>query len=67
MWLLAVGSVITVGQRMWSISRSPGARDLIPLAPSAPDVDTDAETDVGAGTDTDTETQAGPDAGTGTR
>lgn len=67
MWLLAIGSVITVGQRMWSISRSPGARDLIPLAPSAPDVDTDAETDAAAGTDTATETQAGPDAGTGTR
>ena len=30
-WLLAVGSVVTVGQRMLSISRSPGARDLLPL------------------------------------
>ncbi|KAF0968382.1 phosphatidylinositol phosphate synthase [Gordonia sp. YY1] len=39
MWLLAVGSVITVGQRMWSISNSPGARDLIPLKPD-PDDDT---------------------------
>nr|WP_212763067.1 CDP-alcohol phosphatidyltransferase family protein [Gordonia araii] len=34
MWVLAVASVITVGQRMWSISRSPGARDLIPTAPA---------------------------------
>ncbi|WP_439032788.1 phosphatidylinositol phosphate synthase [Gordonia terrae] len=36
MWLLAVGSVITVGQRMWSISESPGARDLIPI-PAEPE------------------------------
>ena len=37
MWVLAVLSVVTVGQRMWSIARSPGARDLIPLpSPSAP-------------------------------
>ncbi|MFZ2511751.1 MAG: CDP-alcohol phosphatidyltransferase family protein [Gordonia sp. (in: high G+C Gram-positive bacteria)] len=33
MWLLAVTSVITVGQRMWSIYNSPGARELIPMAP----------------------------------
>ncbi len=32
MWVLAVASVITVGQRMWSIRTSPGAKDLIPLA-----------------------------------
>ena len=32
MWVLAVLSVITVGQRMWSIYSSPGGRDLIPLA-----------------------------------
>ncbi|NDZ95227.1 CDP-alcohol phosphatidyltransferase family protein [Streptomyces sp. SID6673] len=31
-WALAGLSVITVGQRMWSIYSSPGARDLIPLA-----------------------------------
>lgn len=31
MWILAVASVITVGQRMWSIAQSPGARDLIPI------------------------------------
>ncbi|MFT4043494.1 MAG: CDP-alcohol phosphatidyltransferase family protein [Gordonia sp. (in: high G+C Gram-positive bacteria)] len=37
MWLLAAGSVITVGQRMWSIAQSPGARDLIPLAKPATD------------------------------
>ncbi|MET9202179.1 phosphatidylinositol phosphate synthase [Gordonia sp. NPDC003585] len=37
MWLLAAGSVITVGQRMWSISRSPGARDLIPTEKTPPD------------------------------
>ncbi|MBD0861432.1 CDP-alcohol phosphatidyltransferase family protein [Gordonia sp. zg691] len=46
MWLLAVGSVITVGQRMWSISRSPGARDLIPIK------NAEAE-ESGAGGDTD--------------
>lgn len=37
MWLLAVGSVITVGQRMWSIAQSPGARDLIPTAAPSDD------------------------------
>ena len=67
MGLLAIGSVITVGQRMWSISRSPGARDLIPLAPSTTDADTDTGTDAVTGTDADNETQAGPDAGTGSR
>ncbi len=35
MWLLAVGSVYTVGQRMVSIARSPGARELIPTEASA--------------------------------
>lgn len=35
MWVLAVASVITVGQRMWSIARSPGARELIPTAGTA--------------------------------
>ena len=35
-WVLAVGSVVTVGQRMLSISRSPGARDLLPLDAPAP-------------------------------
>ncbi|NLG47919.1 phosphatidylinositol phosphate synthase [Gordonia sp. (in: high G+C Gram-positive bacteria)] len=38
MWVLAVASVITVAQRMWSIYSSPGARDLIPsAAPAAND------------------------------
>ncbi|UQE73251.1 CDP-alcohol phosphatidyltransferase family protein [Gordonia sp. PP30] len=37
MWVLAAGSVFTVGQRMWSIAHSPGARDLIPMAPAAGD------------------------------
>ncbi len=42
MWILAVGSVVTVGQRMRSVRNSPGARDLIP--PSAqPAGDGDAE------------------------
>ncbi|MFC0315329.1 phosphatidylinositol phosphate synthase [Gordonia phosphorivorans] len=42
MWVLAVASVITVGQRMWSIYTSPGARELIPMsgAPVADDVET---------------------------
>lgn len=31
MWILAVGSVITVFQRMWSVRTSPGARDLLPM------------------------------------
>lgn len=35
MWLLAVASVITVIQRVWSVYTSPGARELIPLAPPA--------------------------------
>ncbi len=54
MWLLAVGSVITVGQRMRSIRQSPGARDLIPLSAPAPDtedVNTDGTDTNGAGTD----------------
>ena len=33
MWFLAVASVITVAQRMWSIYTSPGARELIPMSP----------------------------------
>ncbi len=41
MWLLAVASVITVAQRMWSIYNSSGARDLIPMG-SAPDADAKA-------------------------
>lgn len=42
MWVLAVLSVITVGQRMVSIAQSPGARELIPLAAPTP-TDTDAD------------------------
>ncbi|MGC4963712.1 phosphatidylinositol phosphate synthase [Gordonia sp. DT218] len=38
-WALAGLSVITVGQRMWSIYSSPGARDLIPLATQNADDD----------------------------
>jgi CDP-diacylglycerol--glycerol-3-phosphate 3-phosphatidyltransferase len=49
MWLLAVGSVITVGQRMFSIAASPGARELIPLAAPA-DPDSDAGDSGGTGT-----------------
>jgi len=37
MWALAVLSVITVGQRMWSIYTSPGARDPLPTAAPAAD------------------------------
>lgn len=37
MWVLAVASVITVGQRMWSIYNSAGARDLIPMASAPPE------------------------------
>ncbi len=48
MWVLAVASVITVGQRMWSISRSPGARDLIPAAAAGP-VDPGDSADPGQG------------------
>lgn len=39
MWFLAVASVITVGQRMWSIAQSPGARDLIPIASEPADTE----------------------------
>ena len=35
MWVLAVGSVITVFQRMWSVRTSPGARDLLVAPESA--------------------------------
>ncbi|MCF8569714.1 CDP-alcohol phosphatidyltransferase family protein [Gordonia sp. HY002] len=41
MWALAVLSLITVAQRMWSIYCSPGARDLIPAAPAAADDSTE--------------------------
>ncbi|GAA4815461.1 phosphatidylinositol phosphate synthase [Tomitella cavernea] len=37
MWILAAGSVITVGQRMRSVRGSPGARDLIPLDRPSPE------------------------------
>lgn len=39
MWVLAVGSVITVFQRMWSVYKSPGATDLQPIGASAPVAD----------------------------
>lgn len=42
MWVLAVASVITVCQRMWSIRTSPGAKDLIPMATPAVAADIDA-------------------------
>ncbi|GAB2657221.1 CDP-alcohol phosphatidyltransferase family protein [Gordonia jinhuaensis] len=42
MWILAVGSVITVVQRFVSVAQSPGARDLIPIR--KPDTDTDTGT-----------------------
>lgn len=42
MWVLAVASVITVCQRMWSIRTSPGAKDLIPMAAPAVASDIDA-------------------------
>ncbi|WP_018177354.1 phosphatidylinositol phosphate synthase [Jongsikchunia kroppenstedtii] len=44
-WILAVGSVITVFQRMWSIYHSPGATELLPIkgaVTSDDDVATDA-------------------------
>ena len=34
MWLLSVGSVITVFQRVLAVRRSPGARDVLPLPPT---------------------------------
>ncbi|WP_024794917.1 phosphatidylinositol phosphate synthase [Tomitella biformata] len=37
MWALAVGSVITVLQRMWSVRTSPGARDLLPMDSAPPE------------------------------
>ena len=46
MWLLAVGSVITVFQRVLAVRNSAGARDLLPIAPS-PDPD-DSNDDRGA-------------------
>jgi hypothetical protein len=35
MWLLAVASLVTVGQRLHSVRTSPGAMDKIPLPGSA--------------------------------
>lgn len=37
MWLLAVGSVITVFQRVFAVRSSPGARDLLPIATKSDD------------------------------
>ncbi|MBC2643977.1 MULTISPECIES: phosphatidylinositol phosphate synthase [unclassified Rhodococcus (in: high G+C Gram-positive bacteria)] len=34
MWLLSVGSVITVFQRVLAVRRSPGARDVLPQPPA---------------------------------
>ncbi|WP_431839095.1 phosphatidylinositol phosphate synthase [Gordonia hongkongensis] len=48
MWFLAVASVITVGQRMWSIAQSPGARDLIPITPEPADTGNDTEPSSGS-------------------
>ncbi len=39
MWLLAVASLVTVGQRLHSVRSSPGAMDMIPL-PGPPPGDT---------------------------
>lgn len=35
MWLLAAGSVITVFQRVLAVRDSPGARELLPIAPAS--------------------------------
>lgn len=44
MWALAVLSIITVGQRMWSVYTSPGARDPLPTGvPEAADADPGAQ------------------------
>lgn len=48
MWALAVGSVITVFQRMWSVRTSPGARDLLPMD-AAPAADADEDPNSKAG------------------
>ncbi|MGN5239959.1 MULTISPECIES: phosphatidylinositol phosphate synthase [unclassified Rhodococcus (in: high G+C Gram-positive bacteria)] len=42
MWLLAAGSVITVFQRVLAVRDSPGARELLPIAPPS---DSTCETD----------------------
>lgn len=36
MWVLAVASLLTVGQRVYAVRTSPGAMDLIPLPPPNP-------------------------------
>lgn len=46
MWLLAAGSVITVFQRVLAVRNSPGARDLLPIAPTSASA---SETDTGNG------------------
>ncbi|MGV9858513.1 phosphatidylinositol phosphate synthase [Gordonia sp. NPDC003425] len=62
MWVLAVGSVITVGQRMYSIAQSPGARELIPLVTKddAPGQDT-AEQEAAQQEAPEQDDLAGPD------
>ena len=43
LWLLAVASLVTVGQRMHSVRSSPGAMDPIPIPPARADEDGSAE------------------------
>ncbi|MCE4268112.1 CDP-alcohol phosphatidyltransferase family protein [Rhodococcus globerulus] len=43
MWVLAAGSIVTVFQRVLAVRNSPGARELLPIAPAASD--TEGESD----------------------
>ncbi|ERB52971.1 CDP-alcohol phosphatidyltransferase [Rhodococcus sp. P27] len=39
MWVLAAGSIVTVFQRVLAVRNSPGARELLPIAPAASTVE----------------------------
>jgi len=43
MWVLAVLSIVTVGQRMWSIYHSPGAREPLVATPADDEPTADEE------------------------
>lgn len=45
MWVLAAGSIVTVFQRVLAVRNSPGARELLPIAPAASTVEGAAGTE----------------------
>nr|WP_206037551.1 CDP-alcohol phosphatidyltransferase family protein [Rhodococcus sp. HNM0569] len=58
MWILAVGSIVTVFQRVVAVRRAPGARELLPMTAAAPEPDSERPEDDGP-------QDGGPDEGSG--